>query len=50
MSIICDGKKVNQKSFKIFDKMTNKPWFTTGGVFLLFDYVQLIKKIFDING
>ena len=35
VSIICDGNRGNQKFVKMFDTMTNKPWLTTGGVFLL---------------
>ena len=49
MSIICYGNRINQKFFKVFDLMTNKPCLTKGGVFLLFDYVHLRKKKFRNN-
>ena len=44
VSTACDGKRINQKFFKMFDTMTNKLWLTKGGVFLLFDYVHLLEK------
>ena len=44
-SIISDGCRVNKKFFKKFTTVKNKPWLTTDGIFLLFDYVHLIKNI-----
>ena len=29
VSIICDGNRVDQKFFKMFETMTKKPWLTT---------------------
>ncbi|XP_066911172.1 uncharacterized protein [Clytia hemisphaerica] len=44
-SIIVDGNRTNQNFFKQFDTVTDKPWLTTDGIFLLFDFVHLIKSI-----
>ena len=44
-SLICDNNRTNQKFFKSFPTALNKPWVTTGGLFLLFDYVHIIKNI-----
>ena len=44
-SIIGDGCRVNKKFFKKFKTVDKKPWLTTDGIFLLFDYVHLIKCI-----
>ena len=44
-SIIADGCRVNKKFFKKFKTVDKKPWLTTDGIFLLFDYVHLIKCI-----
>ena len=45
VSIICDDNRTNQKFFKSFETVANKPWLTTSGIFLLFDFVHLIKSI-----
>jgi len=45
LSIICNGNINNRRFFKIFDTMANKSWLITGEIFLLFDYVHLIKNI-----
>ena len=41
--IICDGNRVNQKFFKMFD--TVEPWRTRDNMFLLFDFVHLLKNV-----
>ena len=43
-SLICDNNRTN-RFFKRFANALNKPWVTTGGLFLLFDYVHIIKNI-----
>ena len=43
VATICDGNRVNQAFFKMFD--TVSPWRTTDDMFLLFDYVHLFKCI-----
>ena len=43
IAIICDGNKVNQALFKKFDSI--RPWRTKNNLFLLFDYVHLLKNI-----
>jgi hypothetical protein len=42
-AIICDGNKVNQSFFKKFD--TIKPWRTSNNIFLLFDFVHILKNV-----
>ena len=44
-SLICDNNRTNQKFFKSFPTALNKPWVSTDGLFLLFDYVHIIKNI-----
>ena len=43
VAIICDGNRVNQALFKKFD--STRPWHTQNNLFLLFDYVHLLKNI-----
>jgi hypothetical protein len=43
VAIICDGNRVNQSFFKKFD--TINPWRTRDNIFLLFDFVHLLKNI-----
>lgn len=43
--LICDGNRTNQKLFKMFSTVESKPWLTTDGMYLLFDFVHLIKSI-----
>ena len=43
MAIVCDGNRVNQSLFKQFE--TIKPWRTCEDLFLLFDYVHILKNI-----
>ena len=43
IAIVCDGNRVNQSLFKQFE--TIKPWRTYEDLFLLFDYVHILKNI-----
>ena len=45
VSIILDGNRTNQKFFKMFETVPMKPWLTTSGIFLLYDFVHLMKNI-----
>ena len=41
--IISDNNRVNQAFFASFDRV--KPWLTKQGIYLLFDFVRIIKSI-----
>ena len=43
ISIISDNNRVNQACFKCFDQV--KPWLTKDGIYLLFDFVHILKSI-----
>nr|XP_047133002.1 uncharacterized protein LOC105847471 isoform X2 [Hydra vulgaris] len=43
--LACDGNRTNQAFLKKFDTFPEKPWLTTNGTYLLFDFVHLIKNI-----
>ena len=43
VGILCDNNRVNQSFFKKFNLIS--PWRTTENIFLLYDYVHLIKSI-----
>ena len=45
VGIICDGNRVNQAFFKMFDTSPDSPWKTKDDKFLLFDFVHLLKCI-----
>ena len=45
VGIICDGNRVNQAFFKMFDTSPDSPWKTKDDIFLLFDFVHLLKCI-----
>ena len=45
IAIICDGNQVNRTFFKQFDTDPKKPWLSNQNMFLLFDYVHLIKRV-----
>ena len=45
VAIITDNNRTNQAFFKMFDTSEMKPWRTRDGLFLLFDYVHLLKSI-----
>ena len=45
IAIIADNNRTNQAFFKLFQTVESNPWKTTDGLFLLFDYVLLIKSI-----
>ena len=43
--VICDGNRVNQAFFKLYPTIPGKPWITEDGMYLLFDFVHLLKNI-----
>ena len=43
VAIICDNNRVNQALFKKFDCVD--PWLTESGIFLLFDFVHMLKSV-----
>ena len=45
VAIITDNNWTNQAFFKLFETVESKPWLTENNIFLLFDYVHLIKSI-----
>ena len=45
ISVICDGNRTNQAFFNLFERVEEKPLLTKCGIFLLFDYVHLLKSI-----
>ena len=45
IAIICDGNRTNQSFMRSYDTVPGKPWLTTDGKFLLFDFVHLLKCI-----
>ena len=42
--IICDGNVTNQSFFKKYETVEAKPWLREDGIYLLFNYVHLLKK------
>lgn len=44
-AVICDGNRNNQALFKALRADPQTPWITPDGVYLLFDFVHLIKNI-----
>ena len=44
-AIISDGNRVNSACFQKYATLPEKPWVTDAGVFLLYDFVQLLKNI-----
>ena len=44
-AIICDNNRNNQAFFKKINVVPKKPWLTQDGLFLLFDFVHLLKNI-----
>ena len=45
IAIICDGNRLNQAFFKLFDTSSETPWQTKDDIFLLYDYVHLLKSV-----
>lgn len=43
--IVCDGNRTNQAFFRLLGAPSERPWVTDEGLFLLFDYVHLLKNI-----
>ena len=44
-AVLVDGNRTNQKFFKLYETQPGKPWLTVDGMYLLFDFVHLIKSI-----
>lgn len=44
-SIVCDNNKVNQCFFGMFQHEESSPWRTADNIFLLYDYVHLLKSV-----
>ena len=44
-AIICDGNRTNQACFKKFETIEGKPWMSAQGIYLLFDFVHLLKNL-----
>ena len=45
VAIVCDGNQLNKNFFKKFETVPGKPWLTNNNIFLLFDFVHLLKCI-----
>ena len=43
LAVVTDGNRVNQKFFKMFKTVNGKPWLCENNMFLLYDYVHIIK-------
>ena len=46
--VICDGNHVNQPFLKLYHNVPEKPWKTEDGMYILFDFVYLLKNIRNI--
>lgn len=44
-AIICDGNRNNQAFFQLLGADRQRPWETRSGIFLLYDYVHILKNI-----
>ena len=44
-AIICDGNRNNQAFFRLLDTEPQQPWLAKGGMYLLYDFVHLLKNI-----
>ena len=44
-AIICDGNRVNQAFFRMYKTIPDKPQLSVDGVYVLYDYVPLLKSI-----
>jgi hypothetical protein len=44
-ALICNNNRTNQALFRKIPTIANKPWRTAQDVFLLYDYVHIIKNI-----
>ena len=45
LAVITDGHKINQKLFRCLNNVPDKTWCGQEGMFLLYDYVHLMKNI-----
>ena len=43
--IICDNNRTNQLFFSKFTCQVGKPWLTVDGLYLIFDFVHLLKPV-----
>ena len=46
-AVICDDNSNNQAFFRLFDEEPQEPWLTKGGIYLLYEFVHLLKNIRD---
>ena len=44
-AVIYDDNRSNQPFFKLSDTEPQQPWLTKGGIYLLYDFVHLLKNI-----
>ena len=44
-AIISDANRTNQACFKKYDTVEGKPWLTIQRIYLLYDFVHLMKNI-----
>ncbi len=44
-AVLVDGNRTNQKIYKLYETQPGKPWITVDGMYLLFDFVHLLKNI-----
>ena len=44
-AIICDGNRTNQACFKQMETVEDMPWKSVQGIYLLFDFVHLLKNV-----
>ena len=45
LALICDNNRTNQSLFNKIPTLPNKPWRTSKDLFLLYDYVHIVKNI-----
>ena len=45
LALICDNNRTNQSLFNKIPTVKDKPWRTPNNMFLLYDYVHIIKNI-----
>ena len=44
-AVYCDGNINNHTFFRLFDTETQQRWLAEGGIYLLYDFVHLLKNI-----
>ena len=45
MAILCEGNRINQAIFMQYNTGHEKSWLTIDGIYLLFEYVHMLKNI-----